>query len=207
MRTDSSLHREYARQHRETILSKAKKQKLHLYYDYHQYMCEEKYCDVLHKPIFINGTYYLLTYNKCVDFDRVKILQNCIIKGCKHTKICNSEDIHTGYDMSRDLKEYRLRQQALGYYHTVHCLYGMHNRFAICSSINVIDKIVLYDRARETFKTLMGYIVTLGLETSVKYELTKLHDYNMVYIEEAEIIKTTDLLIKQIRNYDNTKES
>jgi len=180
----------------------------HYYLKEHDKSCYRDICSVKSNVIYLRGDFYLVSYNGCFIYNERLWFKN-LIKNTLKAKEIDKYEVESGWGLDSELHEFRLRDKAIrNKIHEVNFTYVDATRkiYGIVTTINYMDAVVNQDQIRENFKIFISGLEKNGYKTLID-EARYLLDYNTFHTDEAEIIKTVDILIKKINNHANCKKS
>jgi hypothetical protein len=161
--------------------------------------CQMETDDLL---FFLGNDFYLVTFYKCNyrKDNRLNYKYDLITKIIDNNKIFDFYKIYKDYDVNTTLRNFRIRGKSLKkYVQNIHYIYqeGYHKKYCITSQANYIDKICDNDIIIDNYYKAKKYLIEIGLESLI-YQLDELYSANTYYVDNAQIVLTTDHLIKLI---------
>lgn len=192
-----------------------KKEFNHIYLDMHSDRCIHKskednilnnYCELNPERVilFIKNQFIMLSYHGCLHhthslrYDFIKGIIEAIIKKSNTYELY---EVNKSVQVNKELKEFRLRNKPLRkYIQEVNFIYtGFHKEYAITTKTKFIESFCDQNIIDKNFKIAREYLKNNNYEYLLE-DLQKLYVNNKYsdYVEELEVIKTTEHLIKSL---------
>lgn len=151
---------------------------------------------------FLGNQFYLITFYKCLQTD-YQFKKDLVEKCCKDFKIFPEYKIEKSVDVCRELKNFRLKNQALKTIELqINYLYNNNagKSFAITTETNFFDNICNQDIIDKNYKEAKDFLNEKGY-TFLLDSLDLLYRHNKVYVlDNQEIYKSIDHLIQSINH-------
>ncbi len=157
---------------------------------------------------FLSNDFFLITYPDCLNTpDRYSFKVDIIEQMCKKSKHMCLYEIDRGWELSKSLKDYRIKNRALKKIITqVNYIYtnAVGKEFAITTTVNYIDAICNQDLIDENYKKAKYFLEKMEYDFLLQ-PLQNLYFNNRVFFENdnIEVHKTIEHLTKTINNLTN----
>lgn len=177
------------------------------YIDYHHPACSKNsfnHRDCVINPertlIYLKNEFYLITYHTCAFYDKIGTAKKIIETLVKNMKLFETYDIYRGYEVERDIREFRIRNKNLRKkVLEVNYIYANCTRkeWAIGTEVDFFDALCNNDLIDSNYDKASKYLEDNQYDWLQK-DLKKLWIANSYYLSEYESYKTIDHLIKSI---------
>ena len=177
--------------------------------DTHTSLCKQGWC--ANSPerflIYIKGRFLIITYYQCNElYDHLSYKTDLIKRIIGDNRIYPSYEVNRSVNVGGELRDFRIRNKALRKrIKEVNYLYydNAMKKYAITTDILYIDAVCDKDKIEKNYKDAREFIIKMEYNWLLK-QLDDLFYANIHGFEEqAEIHKTIDHLIKEIKKLTN----
>lgn len=166
-------------------------------------------CDLNPKQVlfFIDCNFYLITVPCCHNSSNHELAFQ-FLEQIKKLKVENKYGIYKSIS-KQDLIDFRLRGQDLKkFYSQVHYSYaGVQDTLFITSEIDYKQFFSDWnEKLEQSYKETLEYLNSKNIKLQDELLNLKMNNQLSLYVSEREIIKTTDHLIKHLKNYEASKQ-
>lgn len=150
---------------------------------------------------FLNNDFHIITYYRCVEYSNIDFKLYILKKVIEDNKVFKWYNIEKSWNFSKELKDFRIRNQPLKKWHTnVNYIYfdNANKKYAIVTTVPFFDALVSQDLLDANYLSAKNTIEQRGYGWLLN-ELEELYLSNTISGNyEVDHLKTVDHLIQQI---------